>query len=86
VVTVGRLRSFGPHPLKFFIFWAENAEFLNWVEEGWRLVEGVPMFRLYARLKAVKHILKDKTWVFIGLSIKLLLNLNKDWSKLKERF
>jgi hypothetical protein len=56
--------SFGPRPLKFFSFWAENANFLNWVEEGWILyVEKVPMFRLYARLKAVERILKDKASV-----------------------
>ncbi|KAK3199256.1 hypothetical protein Dsin_022671 [Dipteronia sinensis] len=67
VVTVGKLKSFGPRPFKFFSFWAENADFLNWVEEGWRLnVEGVPMFRLYAWLKAVKRILKDKTSVCYG--------------------
>ena len=64
MVTMDKLRSFGPRPFKFFSFWAKNANFLNWVEEGWSLyVEGVSMFRLYARLKAIKRILKDKTLV-----------------------
>ena len=67
MVTVDKLRSFGLRPSKFFSFWTKNADFLNWVEEGWSLyVEGVPMFRLYAQLKAVKRILKDKTSICYG--------------------
>jgi hypothetical protein len=67
VITVGRLKSFGPRPFKFFSYWAENPDFLAWVSEGWRLeVTGVPMFCLYARLKAVKQVLKEKTLVCYG--------------------
>jgi hypothetical protein len=57
VILVGKLKSFGPKPFKFF----KNAEFMDWVDEGWKLsVEGVPMFQLYAKLKSIKQVLKKK--------------------------
>lgn len=61
VISVGKLQSFGPKPFKFFGYWAENENFLNWVAEGWNIrIEGVPMFKLYAKIKSLKGILKTK--------------------------
>jgi hypothetical protein len=55
IISVGKFQSFGQKPFKFFGYWAENERFLSWVEEGWNIkVVGVPMFKLYAKLKAVK--------------------------------
>jgi hypothetical protein len=34
VITVGRLKSFGPCPFKFFSYWAENPDFLSWMSKG----------------------------------------------------
>lgn len=51
VITVGKLKSFGPCLFKYFTYCSDNAEFLNWVTEGWSMeVEGVPTYRLYAIL------------------------------------
>jgi hypothetical protein len=34
---------------------------LSWVEEGWScIVDGIPMFRVYKKLKAMNKILKAK--------------------------
>ena len=41
-VSVGIMQSFGPKPFKFFSYWLEHKDFLNWVEEGWNVqVNGV---------------------------------------------
>jgi hypothetical protein len=65
--------SFGPKPFKFFNFWAEHRQFLDWVAEGWRFeITGYAMFRLYSKLKAVKRILKIKNLdVFGGIGQKV---------------
>ena len=31
VISVGSLQNFGPKPFKFFNYWLEHKEFLNWV-------------------------------------------------------
>lgn len=38
VISLGKLKSFGPKPFKYFGFWSEHEEFLNWVEEGWKII------------------------------------------------
>jgi len=44
-----------PNPFKSFGFWAEHDLFLSWVEEGWScIVDGIPIFRVCKKLKAVK--------------------------------
>jgi len=51
----------------FFNFWANHSNVLDWVEEGWKIdVEGFSMFRLYAKLKAGKRILKTKNLEVLG--------------------
>lgn len=61
-VVVGEFQSFSPKPFKYFGFWAEKEKFLSLVEEGWSInVDGIPMYRLYKKLKAVTmKILKVK--------------------------
>jgi hypothetical protein len=64
------VQSFGPKPFKFFNYWAEHPDFLNWVREGWNTtVCGFPMYQLYSKLKDVKKILKKANLeVFGGLN------------------
>jgi hypothetical protein len=55
LVSVGTLKSFGPKPFKFFIYWLEHKDFLNWIKEGLSIpCSGVPMFPVYRKLKSVK--------------------------------
>jgi hypothetical protein len=70
LISVDQFSSFGPKPFKFFNFWADHKDFLDWVAEGWRVhVEGFSMFQLYAKLKTIKAILKAKNYeVFGGLN------------------
>ncbi|XP_062158093.1 uncharacterized protein LOC133865680 [Alnus glutinosa] len=37
LVTVAKPVSNGPKSFKFFNFWAEHKNFLEWIEEGWRV-------------------------------------------------
>jgi len=61
LVTIAKLVSYGPKPFKYFNFWSDHQNFLQWIDEGWRVdVEGFSMFRLYTRLKSVKAVLKTK--------------------------
>jgi hypothetical protein len=71
---IERYIDFGPRPFKFFNFWADCGQFLEWVAAGWNIeVAGYSMFQLYSRLKAVKSILKTKNLeVFGGLRQKVL--------------
>jgi hypothetical protein len=73
LVNIQQLTSFGPKPFKFFNFWADHGEFLDWVAAGWQIeVEGYAMHTLYSRLRAVKSILKVKNAeVFGGLGLKV---------------
>jgi hypothetical protein len=51
LVSVTKYVSYRPKPFKFFKFWVEHAQFLDWVDEGWKIeVTGYAMFRLYSRL------------------------------------
>jgi hypothetical protein len=60
LVSMAAYVSYGPKPFKFFNFWAEHKNFLDWVKEGWQVdVEGYSMYRLYAKLKSVESF-KDK--------------------------
>lgn len=34
IISVGKLVSYGPRPLKFFSFWADHPQYLHWVEES----------------------------------------------------
>lgn len=36
LVTVGLEKNFGPKPFKFFNFWTDHEDFLNWVSVGWQ--------------------------------------------------
>lgn len=74
LVSVAKYVSYGPKPFKFFNFWVEHAQFLNWVDEGWKVEAiGYALFRLYSRLKFVRGIHKIKNLeVFCGLSQKVV--------------
>jgi len=87
LVTVAKLVSNGPKPFKFFNFWAEHKNFLEWIEEGWRVeVSGFSMFRLYAKLKVVKAVLKAKNReIFGGLGLKVL-QARSDLAKAQSEF
>lgn len=73
-ISIGMKQSFGSKPFKFFNYWAEHLDFLQWVAQGWCIeVEGVPMFYLYSKLKSVKKIVKKvNTDVYGGISQKVL--------------
>jgi hypothetical protein len=67
LVTVAKLVSYGPKPFKYFNFWADHKNFLQWVEDGWRTeVNGFSMFRFYSKLKSTKIVLKAKNREFFG--------------------
>jgi hypothetical protein len=67
MIAIGKFISCGPKPFKFFNFWTEHKSFLDWVREGWNCkAEGYAMFKLYAKLKSVKKILKVKNLEFFG--------------------
>jgi hypothetical protein len=67
LVTVAKLMSYGPKPFKYFNFWSDHKNFLQWVEDGWRTeVDGFSMFRFYSKLKSTKTVLKAKNREFFG--------------------
>jgi hypothetical protein len=83
LVTVAKLVSYGPKPFKFFNFWAEHRNFLEWIEDGWRVeVNGFSMFRLYAKLKSVKA--KNRE-IFGGLGLKVM-QARSDLAKSQSEF
>ena len=50
--------NFSPKPFKFFNYWVDLANFLDWAQEAWNTnVERFPMFQLYSKLKVVKWVL-----------------------------
>jgi hypothetical protein len=55
-------------------YWVGHPNFLRWVAQGWNIeAEGVPMFCLYSKLKAVKKILKMVNLeVYGGITQKVL--------------
>jgi hypothetical protein len=66
-LSIEKFVSYGPKPFKFFSFWDDHPKFLDWIEGGWRLeVDGYSMYRLYAKLKSVKRILKVKNLEVFG--------------------
>ena len=66
-VSVGILQSFGPKPFKFYSYWLEHKDFLDWVKEGWNVqVDGFPMYQLYVKLRAVKALLKKQNETCFG--------------------
>jgi exonuclease III len=61
VITVGTLPSFGPKPFKFYNYWLENKDYMEWLSNCWNQeVRGVPMYRLSRKMKAFKAVLKGK--------------------------
>jgi len=74
LVSVAKYVSYRPKPFKFFNFWVKHAQFLDWVDEGWKIeVTGYAMFRLYYRLNLLKIFSRSKNLeVFGGLSQKVV--------------
>jgi hypothetical protein len=67
LISVEEYVSFGPKPFKFFNFWADHPQFLDWFKESWSAeISGFSMFQLYSKLKATKGVLKVKNKVFFG--------------------
>jgi hypothetical protein len=67
LVTIAKMVSYGPKPFKYFNFWSEHENFLQWIEDGWRVeVEGFSMYQLYTKLKSIKDVLKTKNRVIYG--------------------
>jgi len=59
IISIGFMVSFGPKPFKFFNYWLENSDFMDWLSTCWRQeVYGVPMYKLYRKLKSFKFFLK----------------------------
>jgi hypothetical protein len=75
LVSIEDYISYGPKPFKFFNFWADHGQFLDWIQEGWNSeVDGYSMFELYSKLKGVKQILKAKNKEFFnGLGQRVVL-------------
>jgi hypothetical protein len=73
LVTVAKQISNDPKPFKYFNFWFDHKNFLQWVEDGWRTkVDGFSMFRFYSKLKSTKTVLKVKNRkCFGGLGLKV---------------
>jgi hypothetical protein len=69
LVSAEKYVSYGPKPFKFFNFWADHKDFLDWIKKGWNIDQvGFSMFQLYTKFKVVKQILiiKNKE-IFCGL-------------------
>lgn len=50
----------GKKPFRYFKMWSSYPNFLEKVDEGWKLlVVGSPMYCLVKKLKAIKVVLKD---------------------------
>jgi hypothetical protein len=61
IIYVGTMVSFGPKPFKFFTYWLENKEYMDWLTTSWNQeYRGVPMYKLCMKLKAFKAISKGK--------------------------
>ena len=76
-ITFGVPSSTGFTPFKFFSFWAEHKDFLKWVEEAWNQdVQGVPMYKLYCKLKSVKGKLKNVNKKVFGALLKRSQKIN----------
>jgi hypothetical protein len=61
VISIGRVKSFGPKPLKYFCFGFDHENFLIWVDEGWQTcVEGSLVFFLYAKLMSLSISFKSR--------------------------
>jgi hypothetical protein len=87
LVTVSSFVSYGPKPFKYFNFWADHSHFLEWIGDAWRLeVDGYSLFRFYAKLKAVRAVLKIKNKeVYGGLGPKVL-QARQDLAKAQDKF
>lgn len=67
IISVGSMVSLGPKPFKFYNFWFENNNFMDWLSSCWsKEVHGVPMYRLCKKLKVFKAVLKSKTFNCYG--------------------
>jgi hypothetical protein len=75
LVSIEDYISYGPKSFKFFNFWSDHGQFLDWIKEGWNSeVDGYSMFKLYSKLKGVKQILKAKNKEFFnGLGERVVL-------------
>lgn len=61
VISVGSWISFGPKPFKFYNFWLENENYMEWLSNYWNQeVRGFPMYKLSKKLKAFKVVVKGK--------------------------
>jgi hypothetical protein len=70
LISIGKLLSFGHKPFTFFGFWAERADFLSWVEEGWQTgVDGLANSIMYS----VKNVLKAKNIEVFGDTKQMVL-------------
>ncbi|KAL7163728.1 hypothetical protein ACSBR2_039782 [Camellia fascicularis] len=60
VVTVSSKAPSFKKPFNFFDFWAKHKEFLPKVAQDWnQYIIGVPMFRVFQKLRSLKPILKS---------------------------
>lgn len=51
IISVGTLKSFGTKPFKFYSYWLEHKEYMDWLREGWnKEVKGVLMYQLCMKL------------------------------------
>lgn len=67
LIYIGSIVSFGPKPFKFYNYWIEHQDFMSWVSSCWnKEFHGVPMFRLYSKLKALKIVMKMKNAACFG--------------------
>jgi hypothetical protein len=61
IISVSTMVSFGLKRFKFFTYWLDNKEYMDWLNTSWNQeCRGVPMYRLYMKLKAFKAIMKGK--------------------------
>jgi hypothetical protein len=67
LISIGSIVSFGPKPFKFYNYWIEHQDFMSWVSSCWnKEFHGVPMFRLYSKLKALKAVMKVENAACFG--------------------
>jgi hypothetical protein len=87
LVAVSSYVSYGPKPFKFFNYWADHSQFLEWIGDAWKIeVDEYSMFQFYAKLKAVRGLLKTKNKEVYGGLGQRVVQARQDLAKAQSSF
>jgi len=87
LVAVSSYVSYGPKPFKFFNHWADHSQILEWIGDAWKIeVDGYSMFQFYAKLKAVRALLKSTNKEVYGGLGQRVMQARQDLAKAQSSF